>query len=131
MNRSLFVLIFVLIILLAISTGAARAAVFEVTMAGQVFHPDDLTVAVGDSVHWFNDDITQHTVTSGGVCEVTGLFDSGVLQPGEDFGFRFTEIADIPYNCQVHCPSMQGMVRVHGVSPTQDSRWGRIKSLFR
>src|SRR5262245_12692086 len=48
-----------------IDAATPTGTVHEVTLSGDRFHPGDLTIAVGDSVHWTNNESELHTVTSG------------------------------------------------------------------
>jgi plastocyanin len=70
------------------------------------FMPDTLTIRVGQTVTWINNDETEHTATSD-----TSVFDSGFLAPGQSFTFRFTSTGTFPYFCQIH-PDMVGRIIV-------------------
>lgn len=72
----------------------------EVTIKGFAFSPDTLTVKVGTTVKWTNQDSVAHSVTSD-----TGLFDSGELAAGNTFSFTFTQAGTFDYHCAMH-PSM-------------------------
>ncbi|MGH3915082.1 MAG: cupredoxin domain-containing protein [Pseudonocardiaceae bacterium] len=63
---------------------AQQAAPVEhtVSMAGLQFVPAALTVAVGDTVTWVNDDTSLHTVT---VTDGPETFESELLNPGDTF----------------------------------------------
>lgn len=65
-----------------------------------------LTVKVGTTVTWSNDDNTLHTVTA-----VDGSFDSGFFDSGESYSYTFTEVGEFEYFCQPH-PWMRAMVIV-------------------
>jgi plastocyanin len=66
-----------------------------------------LTVKVGTTVTWTNDDPGQmHTVT-----DVKGAFDSGFLETGDSFSFIFEEPGEFEYFCQPH-PWMRAKVVV-------------------
>ncbi|MDH3755849.1 MAG: plastocyanin/azurin family copper-binding protein [Acidimicrobiia bacterium] len=68
-----------------------------------------LTVPVGTTVSWTNDDPGQiHTVTS-----VDGTFDSGFMDEGDAFSFTFTEAGEYEYFCTPH-PWMRAKVIVEG-----------------
>ena len=67
------------------------------------FQPAELTVKVGTTVTWTNEDNFVHTVTSGtSPGESSGLFDSGNLNPGEFFTFTFNEAGTYDYFCIPH-----------------------------
>jgi plastocyanin len=79
------------------------------------FRPADVTIRVGGTVRWINDDATYHTVTSTERAEIrrpSGRFDGAVDAPGETFSIRFTELGTYPYYCQPHAEFMAGVVRV-------------------
>ena len=78
----------------------------EVTIADFAFDPGDLTVAVGDSVTWANEDGATHTVTSD-----DDAFDSGDLSSGATFEETFDEAGTFAYHCDIH-PQMSGTVTV-------------------
>ena len=64
------------------------------TIADFAFDPGDLTVAVGDTVTWTNDDDTDHTVTAD-----DDAFDSGDLGGGDTFEQTFDEAGEFAYHC--------------------------------
>lgn len=66
-----------------------------------------IVVAAGTQVIWENEDTTQHTTTS-----VNGVWDSGILNPGQSFSFTFTKPGVYNYICNVH--PMSGTVVVVG-----------------
>ena len=70
------------------------------------FQPPTLTVSAGTTVTWHNQDGTDHTITSD-----TGLFDSGVVNPGKKFSFGFDAPGSYSYHCSIH-PNMQGKIIV-------------------
>ena len=71
---------------------------------------DPLTIAVGDTVTWTNNDTAPHTATSD-----SPLFDTGVLNPGDSKSFTFTTAGSFPYHCNIHA-FMHGTVIVQGPS---------------
>jgi plastocyanin len=91
---------------------ATRAATAEVRLSGFAFTPASLTIAVGDTVTWTNDDPVVHTVTS-----TTGAFDSGDLDQGATYSMTFAAAGDYPYLCTPH-PSMTGTIHVVAAAAT-------------
>ncbi|MFP3913527.1 MAG: plastocyanin/azurin family copper-binding protein [Actinomycetota bacterium] len=66
-----------------------------------------LTVKVGTTVTWTNDDPgMMHTVTA-----ADGSFDSGFLNEGESWSYTFDEVGEFEYLCQPH-PWMRAKVVV-------------------
>ena len=77
----------------------------------ECYFPYELSVAVGTTVTWINDDIAPHTVTSGNFPEHDGLFDSSVFMSGYTFEITFSDAGTFDYYCFVH-PWMAGTVNV-------------------
>jgi plastocyanin len=79
-----------------------------ISIEGFAFKPSSIDVSKGDLVSWTNKDNVDHTVTS-----VSGpfTFDSGHIQPGQSYEFRFTQLGDVDYECSIH-PTMRGTVKV-------------------
>jgi len=78
----------------------------------ECFLPYEVTVAVGATVTWSNDDTAAHTVTSGNISDgVDGLFDSSIFMSGTTFEFTFSDAGSYDYFCMVH-PWMTGIVNV-------------------
>ncbi len=77
----------------------------------ECYLPYELSVAVGTTVTWSNDDLAAHTVTSGTFPEDDGLFDSSVFMSGDTFEFTFSDVGTFDYYCFVH-PWMAGIVNV-------------------
>jgi len=89
------------------STTVAPPMTAAVSMTGIKFVPDALTVTVGTTVTWTNDDTVAHTVTAD-----DGSFDSGMIAPGGTFSFTFNTAGTYPYKCTVHLPDMIGTITV-------------------
>ena len=70
------------------------------------FAPNVILIPAGTTVRWTNNGAVDHTVTSD-----TSLFNSGVLNPGASFEFRFDTPGTYTYHCTFH-PSMTGTVIV-------------------
>lgn len=78
----------------------------EVVMQGFAFRPDTVTIAVGQSVTWTNQDGTQHDAVSD-----EGVFSSPLLSRGETFSFTFDTAGTYTYHCDPH-PYMTGTIVV-------------------
>jgi len=116
-------------VLFAIVAGiaAAPAAFAEVTVSSpagssvpgceetnECFIPADISVDVGETVIWSNDDTAAHTVTSGSAADgPDGNFDSSLFMAGATFEVTFDEEGMFPYFCMVH-PWMVGTITVGG-----------------
>ena len=73
-----------------------------------------ITLEKDNKVVWTNHDDTPHTVTPDHRAEdsYSGEFGfPGVIMPGEEFEFLFTEPQEIPYHCQPH-PWMTGTIKI-------------------
>lgn len=100
---------FVLIVAAASSIGAAagpKPVTHQVVMAGVQFAPQELTVKVGDSVEWLNQDPFPHTVTATGK-----QFDSREIAAGRSWKYTATKAGVFAYACTLH-PTMLGTLRV-------------------
>ena len=87
---------------------AEGRAALSVNIQNFAFSPSTLTIDVGDSVTWTNNDGASHTVTS---TSGPASFDSGTLSPGDSFSFTFTTAGTYDYRCNIHS-SMTGMITV-------------------
>ncbi len=78
----------------------------------ECFIPAKVTISVGETVTWSNDDSAAHTVTSGIPSEgPDGVFDSSLFMAGTTFEHTFFEAGEYDYYCMVH-PWMTGKVQV-------------------
>jgi plastocyanin len=84
----------------------AAAAGPTVKIDNFVFGPEALTVAVGTTVTWINQDDIPHTVVAN-----DKTFKSKVLDTDERFSFTFTKPGEYGYFCSLH-PHMTGKVIV-------------------
>jgi plastocyanin len=80
-------------------------------LTDDAYQPNPIEVSIDDTITWTNDDIAQHTVTSGENGEPDGEFDSGLMSTGATFEHTFTEAGEYPYFCTLH-PNMVGTVIV-------------------
>ncbi len=69
----------------------------SVSIANLSFSPSTLSVAVGTTVTWTNNDNVVHTVTSD-----TGVFNSPDLSPGQTFTYTFNTTGSFAYHCSKH-----------------------------
>ncbi|MHB8606024.1 MAG: CARDB domain-containing protein [Thermoplasmatota archaeon] len=84
----------------------AEGATSNVHISGFAFNPSSVTVAIGDSVKWDNQDMVTHTVTADDLS-----FDSGNLATGATFTQTFTTFGTFAYHCKIHT-TMKGTVIV-------------------
>ncbi|WP_428325972.1 cupredoxin domain-containing protein [Nitrosopumilus sp.] len=92
------------------------------------YDPPELTIQVGDTVTWTNDDREGHTVTSGdgagrfdwmgskNLGEADGIFDSERFMPEESWSYTFEKEGPFNYFCIIH-PWMEGIVFVKPFIP--------------
>jgi len=92
--------------------GGALAADSAVSIANFAFDPDTVTIQVGDTVTWTNNDGTAHTATAG-----DGSFNTGNIGPGGSDSVTFDTAGSFAYHCTIH-PQMTGTVVVQGAAPT-------------
>ena len=106
---------FMLVMMMALVSpldGNARAATtHNVYMDGFAFKPQTVSVQVGDTVVWTNNDTFLHTTTADG-----GAWDSGDMSQGDTFPFTFTAPGTYSYRCSFHA-SMTGTVIVEQIIP--------------
>ena len=86
-------------------TSAAGNAT-QVIMTNRSYQPQQITVKVGATVTWVNQDAPQHDVVADG-----GEFKSNLFDKGGTFSFTFTKAGTYPYHCSIH-PGMVGTVVV-------------------
>ena len=84
---------------------------YVVTIKNFAFSPSALTIPVGATVTWRNDDGVAHTATT-----TSRGFDSGNLDNGAHFSFTFLKAGTYAYVCQYH-PNMTGEITVVAPSP--------------
>ena len=77
------------------------------------FEPYQLKIKTGDVVAFRNFDSEYHTVTSGSVeWGPDGIFDSEIIEEGEQFLYKFTDAGEYDYFCMIH-PWQTGKVIVY------------------
>ena len=82
---------------------------FDVSITDDMeFDPDEITIYVGDTITWTNNDGMSHTATS---TSGPTSFDSGNIASGGTWSFTFTEAGTYEYKCDYHS-SMTGVITV-------------------
>jgi plastocyanin len=79
----------------------------EVSEEDITFQPGEVTVGVGDTVTWTNNDSVDHDVTA----DSFSSGEPGGMAPGDTFEHTFEEAGMFDYVCTVH-PGMEGTVVV-------------------
>ena len=92
--------------LAAVAAQAPAPAGPTIKIDNFVFGPEALTVTVGTTVTWINQDDIPHTVVAN-----DKSFKSKVLDTDERFSFNFTKPGEYGYFCSLH-PHMVGKVIV-------------------
>src|SRR5580704_4970218 len=95
-----------------LSAGAESAgtAATEVKIDNFTFAPQSLTLKVGTTVTWINEDDIPHTVAATGKA-----FRSKVLDTDDKFSFTFTTAGTFEYFCSLH-PHMTGTIVVESAA---------------
>ncbi len=88
-----------------------------VSIEDNYFSPQNATIPAGTRVLWTNGNNHSyaHTTTSD-----TGLWDSGSLDDGRQFGYTFYTPGTYAYHCTIH-PSMTGTITVQPATPCPTS----------
>ncbi len=79
------------------SSSAAKTPagpVSTISIKAGKYRPKNVTIKVGSSLTWTNNDTVPQTVTS----DTPGLFDSGQLAPGATWSYTFTKAGVFPYH---------------------------------
>src|SRR4051812_32631549 len=97
------------------TTVTAAAASTGVTIKDFKFGPASVSVNVGDTITWTNQDIAPHTATAS-----DGSFDTGSISQGKSGSHTFDKAGTFAYICSIH-PSMKGTVTVAAASGSGDS----------
>jgi amicyanin len=76
----------------------------QVTIKDFAFNPQEITIKVGDTVTWTQQDSTQHTTTG-------DIWNSGNLKQEQTYSKTFDKAGAYDYICTIH-PNMKGKVIV-------------------
>jgi len=119
-EMKVFFVIPILFVLSLFETEAFAVSTYDVTILPgssnpsiNGFEPATLSIPLGASVKWTNEDPTLHTVTSGGAdaAESGKIFDSGYIAGGKTFEWTFGKAGTFEYYCTLH-PFMTGKLIV-------------------
>lgn len=89
------------------TTSSSSSAPVEVKMANIQFSPASVTVKVGQTVKWVNNDSVDHNVTASS----GATFTSNNFGQGGTYTFKATKAGTIKYSCTIH-PGMNGTITV-------------------
>ena len=83
------------------------------------FIPNPVTIEVGETVTWQNDDTAAHTASGGNPSDgITGPFDSSLIMSGASYSFTFDTAGSYDYFCMVH-PWMEGTIVVNAAGAAE------------
>jgi plastocyanin len=88
-----------------IALAADRPVTHTVVMKATSYTPLTLTMKLGDSVVWRNEDFFPHTATD------PGVFDSKSIAVGASWKYTPKAVGDYAYICTFH-PNMKGTLKV-------------------
>jgi plastocyanin len=84
------------------SNTVTGASTNKITIQGEAFSPNSLTVSAGTIVTWTNMDSFAHSVNSGTPDSPTSLFNSGNIAANGTFSYTFNTKGTYPYYCSIH-----------------------------
>jgi plastocyanin len=94
------------------SNDNGTAGTVDVSIRNFAFDPSAVTVHLGDTVRWTNNETSPmaHTATSGnpGDADAGAVFDSGTLDPSESFSWTADQTGTFTYYCIFHPTIMRG-----------------------
>jgi plastocyanin len=90
---------------------APVAAVDHVRISDFKFAPVAISVAVGTTITWTNEDDAPHTATSGDSPSPDDVFDTDIIKKGQSRTVKVTTKGTFQYYCALH-PFMQATVTV-------------------
>ncbi len=76
------------------ATHTPPAPVSVITIKGGKYRPKNVSVKIGTTLTFTNNDSTPQTVTS----DTPGLFDSGPIAPGASWQYTFSKAGTFPYH---------------------------------
>ena len=87
-------------------TASSGPTTHYIDIVNFAFSPSSITINVGDTIIWTNNDAASHTVTSD-----DGLFNSGGISQSSTWSYTFNSSGTFGYHCAPH-PGMTGTVIV-------------------
>jgi plastocyanin len=96
----------IFVMLIAIPLTFAAKSKPTVSIKDMKFSPASISIKVGETVTWTNDDDRDHTATA-----ADGSFDSDNIKPGSSYSHQFKTAGKFAYGCSYH-PRMKGVVMV-------------------
>jgi plastocyanin len=100
------------VVVAALVGGTGLAADQAVAIGGFAYSPASITVSVGDTITWTNNDPQTHTATADDASWNSGNIAGG----GGTKSVTFTTAGTFPYHCAIHS-SMTGTVTVTAAAP--------------
>jgi plastocyanin len=88
------------------NTNGGQASSNVVNILNFSFTPGELTINNGGTAIWQQNDAVPHQIISN-----SGLFESNVLNKGDQYSFKFDQAGEYGYYCKIH-PSMRGKIIV-------------------
>ena len=79
-----------------------------VVIKDMAFSPADLTIKVGDTVTWVNQDSARHSAW-----DLNDAFDTGLLSQGQSAALTFNSAGTFSYRCRPH-GNMRGTITITG-----------------
>ena len=95
--RLKLLLIALICLLIASCKNEVAPSTNQIILSNLKFVPNTVTVPVGTTITWTNNEAPVHTVTSDAI-----LFDSGDLLQNKSFSYKFTTAGTVPYHCNYH-----------------------------
>jgi plastocyanin len=92
----------------ALAIAGAGAASFEIIQQGRAFNQKEITIGVGDTLHFNNNDEFIHQIY---VKSDEFNFESAEQPPGEGVDVHFTKEGTFAVRCEIH-PKMRLVVTV-------------------
>lgn len=91
--------------------------IIEVEIKNLEFNPKELTLTVGDTVVWTNNENVKHRIADSATSKymIKNNFGSDELLQGEKYNYTFTQPGTFMYQCLIH-PVMTGTIVVEAAS---------------